>query len=138
MSIKSIFENYYENKMSVTLITREIKMVERDILPSHTSHLSLTPKTHSNQSSTEYAALNLIENEEINRLKEERSQLLTDIEAVDQLYELLQGDQKKVIELRLKEKLSWGEIAESMFVDPSTALRKYNKVFQQFEKLRGN
>jgi DNA-binding transcriptional regulator YiaG len=112
-------------------------MIEEDIEPSFSSNLSLTPKgTATNMSTTENTAIENIERIEIKQLKQKRDLLNNDVDTVDRLLEVLNGTRKKVVEMRIKDKMSWSKIAEELDFDVRTATKIYNSLFEELELLR--
>lgn len=136
MSIKSMFENYYDNRAEIILISHDLKIMEEDSFPSCTSNLQLEPKfSPTTESPTEQTAINNLENENIKKLKKRRALLMCEVITVEQLLELLNEAQIKIWKMRTSDKSSWAKIADVMELDVRTVKNTYEMAFTWLEKI---
>lgn len=134
MQVRKIFENYYDNKMELIFVENELKSLHEIYAPSITSNLSLTPKRKSGiGSSTEQAVIKISEERAL--LDQRRLRIVNDIDLVEQLTNLLMDDQKEILDLRIRRKMTWMTIGEKLMIDERTAKRRYEEVFKQLDNI---
>lgn len=138
MSIKSIFESYYDNQAEIVLLSYDLEMIENDGYPSSSSCFLLGEPRSSQVTGqpTENTAVKNIDNQSnVDAITKRRNIVMCEVATVDQLIELLNPEEVKIWELRIKEKNSWAKIADTLNKDSRTVQSTYDCVFKRLEQI---
>jgi len=135
VQVRSFFEKYMDNKVSIIFIDREIKLLREQMDPSFTQRLSHTPVIHGGGSSTERTAIRHLEDDDILELQRKKKLAEADIEVVDRLMTIMSPEVQCILQDRYFNKMTWKMIAEKTELDERTVQKKIETTLDQLDMI---
>lgn len=133
--LRKLFNNYIDNKRTILICDREIANRKMELDPSYTSHLSFTPKVHSNNSKTEELIIKFEEDETIKYWENVKRKAELDNKTVETFIDSMEQTTKEIFIQRFLEGKKVPIIAAQFGYGDANIYRIIKSTFSKIECL---